>query len=320
MPARVCDACKISSIASKNGGTVNIQSIRAFALHNSNNIKSKDHVVSRSSSPAFLVSDPASAAVVNEDEELLRMSRALYEDLSQSFLEQKDDDHGEEEELLPPVRRALFKQDELVPPRFRHLEKLLAAEALTRLPRQVVLEKDGVVVERIAAQPVDAFCVRTTLKGTALGIAATLLDLKGRLSWDEDLDASGTAELERWGENGALQRHFTKQVGPVAPRSFLVLNVRCDDEGFVRMLHAGYEDEPELHDPRGTPGKQLPQLLLLQQIDENTVEMWQFVHLSLGGWLPMSVVFAGFPSLLVKSTLAWKKFVENVGIEENAAN
>jgi hypothetical protein len=100
------------------------------------------------------------------------------------------------------------------------------------------------------------------------------------------------------------------QVGPVSARSFVVLNVRCDEGSTVRLLQAGYEEEPSLHSPKGTAGAQLPQLLLLQQLDDTFLLMTQHVHLTLGGWLPASVAAAGMPNLLVKSTLSWKKFVE----------
>ncbi len=61
----------------------------------------------------------------------------------------------------------------------------------------------------------------------------------------------------------------------MSARSFVILHVRCDEGEVVRMLQTGYEGDPSLHDPRGTAATQLPQLLILKQIDEKTIEMTQ---------------------------------------------
>lgn len=327
LPVRVCDACKISSIASKKGETVNLQSIRAFALHNSKALASG----SRPASPALVeqqLPTPVPVAVAEAEDELLQLSRALYADLSQTLVRDKEgEEKGKQEEddhAARPVRRALFghpegekeeKEEEegwcdgvaQIPEKYGAAAKLRAAEELAARPGwQAVLEREGVTVLRLD----DAFCVKTEVRGRVLAVAASMLDLPTRLAWDEDLDPSGTAELARWGRAGSLQRHLSRQVGPVSARSFVVLNVRCDAGGTVRMLNAGYDDEPELHDPRGTVAKQLPQLALLRQTDEERIETTQYVHLQLGGWLPMSVVFAGLPALLVKTTVAWRRHVE----------
>jgi hypothetical protein len=196
LPVRVCDACKISSIASKKGETVHIQSIRAFALHNSS--AKLGGSVSRPSSPMEVV---AVAPVVesdvkklDDDEELLQMSRALYADLSQSFLSDKGMSDVDKEEEGRSVRRALFPDEtaeevtaaengvSAIPAKFRAEEKLREAEALMNAPGwTTVLERDGVTVRRVAVSPVDAFCVQTRVKGNARKIGKNLLNLETRL-------------------------------------------------------------------------------------------------------------------------------------------
>ncbi len=244
LPVRVCDACKISSIASKKGETVNMQSIRAFALHNNNSkaatttlpASSGSRPTSRPASPAFILStqeeatshgnDNNNITSKDDDDELLQLSRALYNDLSQSF-SSKDENVLSDAVQSPekPVRRALFTDDALpssnapsewvsvIPENFGVSERLKRAEALANAPNwQVVQERDGITVLRLSTTPVDAFCVRTILLGNAKSIAEKLLSLELRLKWDEDLDPSGCAELMKWGNVGSLQRHLSKQV------------------------------------------------------------------------------------------------------------
>lgn len=333
LPVRVCDGCIISSIASKKGEAMPISSIKAFALQNSKTNRMEAEQLARQH--LLLPGHPSAATPQTEEEELLRMSRALRAELTSSAAPppppesemrtadeegEDEDDESAEEEQRAPVKRSLFDE---VPSHYYWRERLREAEAVAARGEEsgVVLQQGDMSVARISAMPVDAFMLTALLPaGLDLDkIAATLGSVEQRLVWDTDLQRAGTEELERFEATARLERHVTKAIGPVSARSFVVLVVRCDDAatGRVRLLQTGV-NEPARHYGGCTAGQQLPQLLSFERRGDRLL-MRQTVHLQLGGWVPMGVVLSGMPALLVSSCERWLAWVTQTCAQDRTA-
>ena len=316
LAVRVCDACRIGSIASKKGEKLPLNSIRAFALANS---KAK-------------AVEAGKAARDDNDDELLRMSQQLYADLSESLIanafssretSHDEGEDGEDDEHHPhesssnvlvvngkgrrlPVRRALFDEQcyDDIPAAYEWKACLQRAEELfARDAGEPVLTKGEVTVWRIAAEPLDAFAL-SFLVPEEIDIermCEAMLDLKSRLQWDVDLLPEGCEELRRFGSVASLQRRVTRAIGPVSSRSFAVLIVRCDaEDGTLRWMQTGLDD-PELHDKKSTAASQFPQLTVMRRREDGRVEYRQIVHLHTRGWLPISAVLPGMPGMIAEA-------------------
>lgn len=236
----------------------------------------------------------------------------------------EEDDYGQSSQ---GVRRTLFPSSSHnygVPSEYNVADMWQRAEALLNMSGwyEVQRSDDGwdIRVERVSTSPVDAFRVTADIVGSADSRVAridkmfdSLLSLKQRLEWDNDLDPEACRHLRDFPPDASLDQHVSFPQGPVSARSFVALNVRRwmkgkkHERGF-ELLVVSVEGPPPV---KGTVATYLPQILRVEPI-AGGYRMVQTVHLQLGGWLPMGIVMAGLPALLIKTTKKWVVWANKV--------